>query len=137
MRPLLHQSGDHSAQRQQRLVDVSRLASSLVHSAGTADVLAAGEIDLNRKRLGHFRRCRLRPSSPPPPYRQIITRLSFPIFTSSSPSRAISFMWMVTENTEWERLWRNGTRVSKHNRHGGWRRSESVFLRAGTWNRRS
>lgn len=33
-----------------------------------------------------------------------ITRLSFPIFTSSSPSRVISFMWIVTEKTEWERL---------------------------------
>lgn len=73
MRPLLHQSGDHSAQRQQRLVDVSRLASSLVHGTGTADVLAAGEIDLNRKRLGHFRRCRLRPLPSPllPDYYQI------------------------------------------------------------------
>lgn len=73
MRPLLHQRGDHSAQRQQRLVDVSRLASSLVHGAGTADVLAAGEIDLNRKRLGHFRRCRPRPLPSPlsPDYYQI------------------------------------------------------------------
>lgn len=67
MRPLLHQSGDHSAQRQQRLVDVSRLASSLVHGAGTADVLAASEIDLNRKCLDHFRRCRLRPLLSPSP----------------------------------------------------------------------
>lgn len=33
-----------------------------------------------------------------------LTRLSFPIFTSSSPSMVISFMWMVTEKTEWERL---------------------------------
>lgn len=38
---------------------------------------------------------------------RIITRLSLPIFTSSSPSRVISFMWMVTENTEWERLHRD------------------------------
>lgn len=46
MRPLLHQSGDHSAQRQQRLVDVSRLASSLVHRTRTPDVLTSGEIHL-------------------------------------------------------------------------------------------
>lgn len=46
VRPFLHQSGDHSAQSQQRLVDVSRLASSLVHRTRAPDVLTAGEIHL-------------------------------------------------------------------------------------------
>lgn len=49
MRPFLHQSGDHSAQSQQRLVDVSRLASSLVHRTRAPDVLTAGEIHLERE----------------------------------------------------------------------------------------
>lgn len=35
---------------------------------------------------------------------QILTKFSFPILTSSSPSIVVSFIWMVIENTEWERL---------------------------------
>lgn len=49
VRPFLHQSGDHSAQSQQRLVDVSRLASSLVHRSRTPDVLTAGKIHLEEE----------------------------------------------------------------------------------------
>lgn len=46
VRPLLHQGGDHSAQSQQRLVDVSCLASPLVHCTRTPDVFAAGKVHL-------------------------------------------------------------------------------------------
>lgn len=35
---------------------------------------------------------------------KILTKFSFPILTSSSPSTVVSFIWMVIENTEWERL---------------------------------
>jgi len=55
VRPFLHQRGDHPAQRQQGLVDASRLAGSLVHRTGTPDVLTAGEIHLEgeeTRRLG-------------------------------------------------------------------------------------
>lgn len=54
MRPFLHQSGDDSAQRQERLVNVSRLASSLVHRTWTPDVLTASKIHLEEGRLHRF-----------------------------------------------------------------------------------
>lgn len=52
--PLLHQGGDDPAQRQQRLVDVPGLAGPLVHSSGAADVLAAGEVHLDRSGSGQY-----------------------------------------------------------------------------------
>lgn len=44
------------------------------------------------------------------------TKLSLPVFSSSSPSIEFSLMWMVTEKTEWERLkdwWRKNNRCLK------------------------
>lgn len=52
VRPLLHQRRDDPAQRQQRLVDVPGLAGPLVHGAGAADVLAAGEVHLDTSGFG-------------------------------------------------------------------------------------
>lgn len=61
-----------------------------------------------------------------------LTRLSFPILTSSSPSRVISFMWMVMEKTEWERLQAN----IPHVRGNGSTDGQALFL-IFTWSRRS
>lgn len=36
--------------------------------------------------------------------RLLLTKFNFPILTSSSPSTVVSFICMVTEKTEWERL---------------------------------
>lgn len=64
-----------------------------------------------------------------------LTRLSFPIFTSSSPSRVISFMWMVMEKTEWERLHTSIPHVIGNRSIG---EERVLFLTcAFTWSRRS
>ena len=45
----------------------------------------------------------------------MLTKFNFPILTSSSPSTVVSFICIVTEKTEWDRLENKTKLLSRYN----------------------